>query len=50
MLMETNKLRISRTDQGQKILNQYLIIKTLDRGSSGTVKLAQDLRTNELFV
>lgn len=48
--IETNKLRVSRSENGQKIINQYIILKTLDRGSSGKVKLAKDMRTNEYFV
>ncbi|KAI9282504.1 kinase-like domain-containing protein [Umbelopsis sp. AD052] len=36
------------TETGNKIINDYLILEEIGRGTYGKVKLAQDLRTNEL--
>jgi hypothetical protein len=38
------------TETGNKIINDYLILEEIGRGTYGKVKLAQDLRTNELVV
>jgi hypothetical protein len=38
------------TETGSKIINDYLILEEIGRGTFGKVKLAQDLRTNELVV
>lgn len=38
------------TETGSKIINDYLILEEIGRGTYGKVKLAQDLRTNELVV
>jgi hypothetical protein len=46
----TDKLRTSRDSEGRKYLNSYLVLETLDTGSSGKVKLAVDLTTREYYV
>jgi serine/threonine protein kinase len=42
-------LKIARDSEGRKILNSYLVLQTLDTGSSGKVKLAIDLQSREYF-
>lgn len=46
----TDHLRVTRDPEGRKILNSYLILQTLDTGSSGKVKLAVDINTRAYFV
>lgn len=46
----TDYLRVTRDSEGRKILNSYLILQTLDTGSSGKVKLAVDINTRAYYV
>jgi serine/threonine protein kinase len=38
------------TETGNKIINDYLILQEIGRGTYGKVKLAVDLRTDEFVV
>lgn len=46
----TDHLRAGRDSEGRKFLNSYMVLQTLDTGSSGKVKLAVDTNTNEYYV
>lgn len=46
----TDRLHHERDAEGRKILNSYLILQTLDTGSSGKVKLAVDINTRASYV
>lgn len=46
----TDRLNSGRDADGRKFLNSYLLLSTLDTGSSGKVKLAIDYHTKEYYV
>ena len=46
----TDNLRVERDAEGHKILNSYVLLHTLDTGSSGKVKLAVDINTRASYV
>jgi len=45
----TDKLRVGRDSEGRKLLNSYLVLQTLDTGSSGKVKLAIDINSRDYY-
>jgi len=46
---ETNTVVIRRDDEGNKYVNQYLILRTLGHGAYGKVKLVMNSEDNELY-
>lgn len=46
---ETNKVDVSQ-QSGHKCINQYVILKTIGKGSFAKVKLAEDSSNGELVV
>lgn len=46
----TDKLKVGRDSEGRKLLNSYLVLQTLDTGSSGKVKLAIDINSRDYYV
>jgi hypothetical protein len=46
----TQHVIIARDGSGSKKINQYLVCKTLDSGSTGKVKLVLDTTTQEYYV
>ncbi|EPY25771.1 protein kinase [Strigomonas culicis] len=46
---ETTLVNKSRSSDGNKIINDYVVVKVLGQGSFAKVKLVQHIRTRELF-
>jgi hypothetical protein len=46
----SSSVRVSKDEDGNKIVNNFLILKTLDRGATAKVLLAVDIQANEYFV
>lgn len=46
---ETNQLSLMTDETGATVINQYVVVKTLGRGSFGKVKLCMDTVNGQLF-
>lgn len=50
VIMTTTVVKDYDTETGNKLLNNFMIIREIGRGVHGKVKLAQDMDTGELVV